>query len=178
MLIKVDFEKAYDYVSWDFLKSTLRRMGFGVRWCGWLEALVFSSSMSVLVNGILWWISKLLEGLDKGTSFPFSFPFGSEGICKFLWGILKIFILMIICMLICFNLRMVLSWLERVRGITFGPLKFHLEVLSWCRGFRWIYPKVVFLVLTLISIFCRRSLLFCLVVFVWSILCFLVVQWD
>lgn len=37
MLIKVYFEKAYDCVSWNFLKSMLRTMGFGMRWCGWWE---------------------------------------------------------------------------------------------------------------------------------------------
>lgn len=53
MLVKMDFEKVYNCVSWDFLRSMLCSMGFGEGWCGWLETLVFNSSMFVLVNGSL-----------------------------------------------------------------------------------------------------------------------------
>lgn len=51
LLFKVDFEKAYDKVCWDFLRFMLRRMEFGETWIKWIEALVYSSWMSVLVNG-------------------------------------------------------------------------------------------------------------------------------
>lgn len=50
MLVKLDFETAYDCVSWDFLRYMLRRMGFGDKWMGWMEALVFNNSISILVN--------------------------------------------------------------------------------------------------------------------------------
>lgn len=52
MLTKVDFEKAYDCVSWKFLRDLMGRMGFGDRWRGWMEMLIFNSSLSILVNGI------------------------------------------------------------------------------------------------------------------------------
>lgn len=32
MLFKVDFEKAYDYVSWNYLRYILHRTGFGSKW--------------------------------------------------------------------------------------------------------------------------------------------------
>ncbi|XP_058775772.1 uncharacterized protein LOC131650047 [Vicia villosa] len=51
MMVKVDFEKAYDCVSWDFLRYLLRRMCFGEKWRSWMEALIFNISMSILVNG-------------------------------------------------------------------------------------------------------------------------------
>lgn len=51
LLVKFDFEKEYDMVNWYFLRYMLQRMGFGAIWLKWTKALVFSSQMSVLVNG-------------------------------------------------------------------------------------------------------------------------------
>lgn len=51
LILKLDFEKSYDKVSWDYLKFLLKRMGFGNSWILWMEALIFSSSMLVSVNG-------------------------------------------------------------------------------------------------------------------------------
>lgn len=48
---KVDFERAYDKVSWSFLRFMMKKMGFGEVRKKWMEALIFSSKMSVLVNG-------------------------------------------------------------------------------------------------------------------------------
>lgn len=51
LVVKLNYEKTYDSVGWNYLKSLLSRMGFGNVWCKWMEACIFSSSMSVLVNG-------------------------------------------------------------------------------------------------------------------------------
>ena len=51
IVFKVDYEKAYDSVSWDFLLYMLRRMGFCSRWIHWIEECLKSTSVSVLVNG-------------------------------------------------------------------------------------------------------------------------------
>ncbi|KAF5804783.1 putative RNA-directed DNA polymerase [Helianthus annuus] len=51
MLVKVDLEKAYDTLSWDFLDSILEQMNFHPRWRSWVMALVSSARASVLVNG-------------------------------------------------------------------------------------------------------------------------------
>ncbi|KAJ9542842.1 hypothetical protein OSB04_029348 [Centaurea solstitialis] len=48
---RVDFEKAYYSVEWDFLLDSLENMGFGSKWRRWIEACLRSSTMSVLVNG-------------------------------------------------------------------------------------------------------------------------------
>ena len=51
LVFKVDYEKAYDSVSWDFLVYMLRRMGFCDKCIQWIVACLQSASISVLVNG-------------------------------------------------------------------------------------------------------------------------------
>lgn len=50
MLLKVDFEKACDSVIWNYLRYMLNILEFSAKWIAWMEACVFTSSMSVLVN--------------------------------------------------------------------------------------------------------------------------------
>lgn len=51
MFLNIDFEKVYDIVSYDCLRSIMRLMGFGAIWLGWVKACEFFSSLSILVNG-------------------------------------------------------------------------------------------------------------------------------
>nr|GFB25227.1 RNA-directed DNA polymerase, eukaryota [Tanacetum cinerariifolium] len=51
LISKVDFEKAYDAVRWDFLDEVLRKFGFGDKWCKWIQCCLKSSRGSILVNG-------------------------------------------------------------------------------------------------------------------------------
>ncbi|GJX86693.1 retrotransposon protein, putative, ty1-copia subclass [Tanacetum coccineum] len=51
IIFKVDFEKAYDSVRWDFLDDVLNKFGFGNKWRGWIQNCLKSSKGSVLVNG-------------------------------------------------------------------------------------------------------------------------------
>ena len=50
-MFKVDYEKAYDSVSWDFLSYMLWRLGFCPKWIQWIEGYLKSVSVSVLVKG-------------------------------------------------------------------------------------------------------------------------------
>jgi len=50
LIVKLDFEKAYDSVSWDFLYYILGTLGFETKWVGWIKACLKSSTIFVLVN--------------------------------------------------------------------------------------------------------------------------------
>ncbi|GJY45171.1 RNA-directed DNA polymerase, eukaryota [Tanacetum coccineum] len=51
MIFKVDFEKAYDSVRWDYLDDVLNKFGFGSKWRAWIHNCLVSSKGSILVNG-------------------------------------------------------------------------------------------------------------------------------
>jgi hypothetical protein len=51
VLCKMDLEKAYDHVDWDFMMYMLRRCWFGRKWCSWIAHCISSVRFSVLVNG-------------------------------------------------------------------------------------------------------------------------------
>ncbi|GKF64642.1 RNA-directed DNA polymerase, eukaryota [Tanacetum coccineum] len=51
MIFKIDFEKAYVSVRWDYLDDVLEKFGFGSKWRGWIHNCLHSSKGSILVNG-------------------------------------------------------------------------------------------------------------------------------
>lgn len=51
ILLKLDFEKAFDMVNWDFLFEVLKKMNFGSRWIIWIKYIFQTIRISVLVNG-------------------------------------------------------------------------------------------------------------------------------
>ncbi|RVW98458.1 Transposon TX1 uncharacterized 149 kDa protein [Vitis vinifera] len=50
VVFKIDFEKAYDYVKWDFLDHVLEKKGFNPRWRKWMSGCLSSVSYAILVN--------------------------------------------------------------------------------------------------------------------------------
>jgi hypothetical protein len=40
IVLKLDFEKAYDKVKWDFLFECLAARGFCNKWCNWIKQAV------------------------------------------------------------------------------------------------------------------------------------------
>jgi len=71
VVCKLDIEKAYDHVNWNFLIYVLKRMGFGDRWRRWIHRCIYSSSFVVLVNGSPTdFFFRHLEGYGRGNLYP------------------------------------------------------------------------------------------------------------
>nr|GEV62930.1 RNA-directed DNA polymerase, eukaryota [Tanacetum cinerariifolium] len=66
MLFKVDFEKAFDSVRWDFLDDILKNFGFGLRRRDWIQSCLKSSRGSILVNGSPTSEFQFSKGLKRG----------------------------------------------------------------------------------------------------------------
>ncbi|GJW88814.1 RNA-directed DNA polymerase, eukaryota [Tanacetum coccineum] len=74
MIFKVDFEKAFDSVRWDYLDDVLKKFGFGNRWCSWIQSCLRSSRASILVNGSPTKEFQFHKGLKQGDPLsPFLF---------------------------------------------------------------------------------------------------------
>jgi hypothetical protein len=67
VVLKLDFEKAYDKVSWEFLIQCLKKRGFNETWCDWVALMVKNGTVSVKLNGVLGLYFQSYKGSDKET---------------------------------------------------------------------------------------------------------------
>jgi hypothetical protein len=50
VILKLDFEKAYDKVKWKFLQQAMHMKGFSPSWCAWIHTIVSGGHVRVKVN--------------------------------------------------------------------------------------------------------------------------------
>ncbi|CAI5955282.1 unnamed protein product [Closterium sp. NIES-65] len=65
-MLLVDFQKAFDSVSRDFLFQVLRKMGFLEQYVGWIEGLHENTTTKLLVNGWLGEGLNVVSGVRQG----------------------------------------------------------------------------------------------------------------
>jgi Reverse transcriptase (RNA-dependent DNA polymerase) len=53
VLFKIDFEKVFDRVNWDFLLETLVGRGFRTKWITWIQSILEGSKTCINFNGQL-----------------------------------------------------------------------------------------------------------------------------
>jgi hypothetical protein len=66
LILKLDFEKVYGKVNWNFLQQVLRMRGFPRLWCQWIEKVVTKASVCVQVNDDLGHFFQTGKGLRQG----------------------------------------------------------------------------------------------------------------
>ena len=49
--LKLDMEKAYDRIEWDFLLNCLQQLGFDNKWINWVRECITTVTYSIIVNG-------------------------------------------------------------------------------------------------------------------------------
>lgn len=50
IILKLDYEKAYDRVNWSFLEETLKSRGFSDKWLKWISRVTRGGSVCVKIN--------------------------------------------------------------------------------------------------------------------------------
>ena len=64
-MCKLDIEKAYDHVSWDFLMAILEKMGFPRKWRQWVYFCISTVHFSILVNDEATGFFPSMKGLQQ-----------------------------------------------------------------------------------------------------------------
>lgn len=68
-LCKVDFQKAFDCISWGCLDYVFTRMGFGLKWRSWIRACISTARFSIVPNGSPFDLVRALVVSDKGIHY-------------------------------------------------------------------------------------------------------------
>ncbi|RVX23503.1 putative ribonuclease H protein [Vitis vinifera] len=66
LLLKMDIEKAFDHVNWDFLMDVMSKMGFGHRWINWMKWCSSTATFSIVINGSPSSFFRSSRGLRQG----------------------------------------------------------------------------------------------------------------
>jgi hypothetical protein len=66
IILKLDFEKAFDKVEHEFMMQIMKHKGFPAKWLVWMQAIFKSGTSSVLLNGVPGKIFHCKRGVRQG----------------------------------------------------------------------------------------------------------------
>ena len=83
VILKLNFEKAFDKVKWKFLFECLTTRGFDNKWCHWIEKVVSRGTVSVKLNNLVGPYIKSFKGVRQGDPLsPLIFNFVADGLSR------------------------------------------------------------------------------------------------
>ena len=85
VLCKLEIEKAYDHVNWEFLMFLLQQCGFSEKWRRWIKCCISTVKFSILINGCPSDFFGSSRGLRQGNPLsPFLFDIFMEALSRML----------------------------------------------------------------------------------------------
>lgn len=66
LALKVEIAKAFDTLDWTFLLKVLKKFGFNVLFCKWIQSILMSAKLSVSINGKLHGYFSSSRGVRQG----------------------------------------------------------------------------------------------------------------
>lgn len=66
IILKLDFEKAYDKVQWGFMMEVLEKKNFPVKWIGWMKQVIEGRRVGIIVIGQPGNFFRTYKGLRQG----------------------------------------------------------------------------------------------------------------
>jgi hypothetical protein len=70
IILKIDFQKAYNKVKCPFLLQTLQTYGFSTKWISWVKTFILVGSVAINVNNDIRHFFQTKKGSDKETHYP------------------------------------------------------------------------------------------------------------